>query len=209
MQEDTAISPSLIDWGVAWRPLPGQHVCGDMHLVKTLSDGVLLAVVDGLGHGDEAVVASKTAVRVLERHAEDTLVGLFHRCHLELHRTRGVVMTAAVLHEGENRLNWMGVGNVEAVLVHAHRSSRPASERVLLRNGIVGYRLPELRLSSPPIAPDDLLIFATDGIGPGFAEGLVLDDPPQRIADRILKRHVKPWDDALVLVVRYVGSDHE
>jgi len=172
MHKDTAISPSLIDWGVAWRALPGQNVCGDLHLVKTLTDGVLLAVADGLGHGDEAVVAAKTAVRVLERHGEDSLVGLFHRCHAELTKTRGVVMTAAVLREGDKRFSWLGVGNVEAVLVRAHVSGRPASERVLLRNGIVGYRLPELRGNSPPIASGDLLIIATDGIGPGFTEGL-------------------------------------
>src|SRR5436309_3721686 len=150
MHKDTAISPSLIDWGVAWRALPGQNVCGDLHLVKTLTDRVLLAVVDGLGHGDEAVVAAKTAVRVLERHGEDSLVGLFHRCHAELTKTRGVVMTAAVLREGDKRFSWLGVGNVEAVLLRARVSGRPASERVLLRNGIVGYRLPELRVNSPP-----------------------------------------------------------
>jgi serine phosphatase RsbU (regulator of sigma subunit) len=36
---------------------------------------------------------------------------------------------------------------------------------VLLRSGVVGYQLPTLRASTLPIAPGDLLIFATDGIG--------------------------------------------
>jgi negative regulator of sigma-B (phosphoserine phosphatase) len=57
----------LIDWGVASRALPGQAVCGDMHLIKPVGDGVLLAVVDGLGHGDEATVAAKTALASLEK----------------------------------------------------------------------------------------------------------------------------------------------
>ena len=51
---------------------------------------------------------------------------------------------------------------------------------------------------------------ATDGIGAGgFTEGLVRSDSPQQIADRILKRHFKGTDDALVLVVRYVGRGRE
>jgi hypothetical protein len=38
---------------------------------------------------------------------------------------------------------------------------------------------------------------------------LVRSDSPQQIADRILKRHFKGTDDALVLVARYVGRGRE
>jgi len=55
---------------VASRPLPGEVVCGDRHLIKPTTDGVLAAVVDGLGHGDEATAAAKTAIAVLESHAK-------------------------------------------------------------------------------------------------------------------------------------------
>ena len=42
------------------------------------------------------------------------------------------------------------------------------------------------------------------------AEGMIVrTDSPQRIAERILQRHFKGNDDALVLVVRYVGGGHE
>jgi len=53
------IISGLIWWGVAERALPGQTVSGDKYLVKPLADGVLLAVVDGLGHGGEATAAAK------------------------------------------------------------------------------------------------------------------------------------------------------
>ena len=86
---------------------------------------------------------------------------------------------------------------------------RATSERVLLRSGIVGYRLPELRTSTQSIRPSDLLVFATDGISAGFTKDLPPGDAPQRLADLILERHFKGTDDALVLVVRYVGPNHE
>src|SRR5262249_41555504 len=107
------------------------------------------------------------------------------------------------------KLEWLGVGNVEALLLRADAPAKLAADRVLLRNGLVGYKLPELRTSVVTIAPLDLLVFATDGIRPGFANGWTRSAPPQQIADSIMERHFKGTDDALVLVVRYLGTGHE
>ncbi len=209
MQDESVISTPLIAWGVASRPLPGEVVCGDRHLIKPTTDGVLAAVVDGLGHGDEATAAAKTAIAVLESHAEESLTSLVKRCHEALTKTRGAVMTLARLRWLGSELTWLGVGNVEAILLRADRQAKAPSDRVLLRSGLVGYQLPVLRATTLALAPDDLLIFATDGIDAGFNEGLVYSDSPQQLADRILERHFKGHDDALVLVVRYLGTQHE
>ena len=75
------------------------------------------------------------------------------------------------------------------------------------RAGVIGFRLPALRIDSVPVKAFDTLIMATDGIQPDFAEALSLDGRPQRIADSILSHHRKPNDDALVLVARYLGGD--
>ena len=208
MHDESLISTPLIAWGVASRALPGQVVSGDLHLIKPITDGVLAAVVDGLGHGDEALTAAKTAIAVLESHAEEPLAALVKHCHAALTQTRGVVMTVATLRSLEDTLGWLGVGNVEAILLRANRQAK-ASDRVLLRSGLVGYRLPDLRASTLPLAPEDLLIFATDGLDAGFDKGLVRSDSPQQLADSILERHFKGHDDALVLVVRYLGVRHE
>lgn len=207
MLEATVISRPLITWGVAARPLPGHNVSGDLHLVKPLPNGVLLAALDGIGHGDEAAAAARAAVDVLENHAEISLPPLVSRCHAALTRTRGVVMTLAFLDHLAGTLTWLGVGNVEALLVRANPAAKPGAERVLLRSGLVGYQLPQLRESVLPITPGDLLVFATDGIGPGFACGWERNRPSQEIADHIMERHFRGTDDALVLVVRYLGHE--
>jgi len=209
MQDESVISTPLIAWGVASRPLPGEVVCGDRHLIKPTTDGVLAAVVDGLGHGDEATAAAKTAIAVLESHAEESLTSLVKRCHEALTKTRGAVMTLARLRWLGSELTWLGVGNVEAIMLRADRQAKARSDRVLLRSGLVGYQLPVLRATTLALAPDDLLIFATDGIDAGFNEGLVYSDSPQQLAERILECHFKGHDDALVLVVRYLGTQHE
>ncbi len=203
------ISERLIAWGFANRPRPGHDVSGDLHLVQPFSDGVLLAAVDGVGHGPEATAAASLAVEILERHAAEPLDTLVRRCHAALMRTRGVVMTVATLDPVQSRLAWLGVGNVEARLFRAEAGATPATDSAVLRNGLVGFKLPELRAGVVAVAPGDVLVFATDGIGAGFAQGWARSEGPQQIADRIMERHFKGTDDALVLVARYLGHGHE
>jgi len=194
--------------GAAARAFPGEAVSGDLHLVKAFNHTVLLAAVDGVGHGEEATAAARLAVRILECHAEEPPTELISRCHVGLLATRGVVMTVASLDPGQNQLAWAGVGNVEVRLVRAGANADAAMERAVLRNGLVGYKLPELREQAISIAPKDLLVFATDGVGPDFAHGWARSASPRQIAEGIMERHFKGTDDALVLVVRYLGSTH-
>ncbi|PYI87329.1 MAG: stage II sporulation protein E (SpoIIE) [Verrucomicrobia bacterium] len=209
MTEQILNPASLIDWSVAARALPGQPVSGDMHLIKPFADGILIAAVDGLGHGDEATMAAKAAIDTLTQYAEESVISLAHRCNAALTRTRGVVMTAAVLNRRDETVTWLGIGNVEGRLLRADAKAMPPSESVLLRGGVVGYQMPTLQASVLPLGRGDVLILATDGIRVGFTAGLTLSDPPKQIAARILDRYFKGNDDALVLVVRYLGLHYD
>lgn len=198
----------LIEWGVASRAMEKEAESGDLHLVQPRPEGVLVAVVDGLGHGQEAAAAARIAITELAESARGSLISLMTRCHQKLVGTRGVVMTLASINELEDSmptLTWLGVGNVEGLVLRADPKGVPGVEGVLSRGGVVGYQLPMLQASVVPIRRGDTLVLATDGIRSGFVEGLALSDPPQKMADRILDRHGKDTDDALALVVRYLG----
>jgi hypothetical protein len=109
-------------------------------------------------------------------------------------------------------MTWLGVGNVECVLLHtdlptrAAHPARPARTSLVTRGGIVGSELPPLRTDVVSVAAGDTLIVATDGIKHGFADGVGTETPPQQLADQILARFHKGTDDALVLVARYLGG---
>src|SRR6266508_2143354 len=208
MPEASVGTPALIEWGVATLALPGETQSGDLHLVKPVGTGALVAVVDGLGHGAEAASAAQAAVAALERHATESPVPLIERCHRALHGTRGAVMSVALFARRERSMTWFGIGNVEGLLLYGDGAARSGSPRASLvtRGGIVGSELPRLHPVVLPIAPGDTLIFATDGIREGFADGLSPEAPPQQLADQILARHGKGTDDALVLVARYLGG---
>ncbi len=193
-----------IDWGVASAAQSGQVVSGDSFVVAPFPTGALVAVVDGLGHGQSAAAASEIAAATLTAHASEPVVALVQRCHAALARSRGVVLTLAALSAAENRMTWLGVGNVEGFLLRADPHSPRQS--ILLRGGVVGYQLPPLRAFTLSLAHGDTLILASDGVKSTFADGVKPADSPQQIADDILDHCNKQMDDALVLVVRYLGG---
>ncbi len=199
------VEQPVLEWGLATLALPGHVESGDRHVVQPFPNGVLVAAVDGLGHGEEAAAAAKLAVSILERHAQEEVITLLRRCHEALRGTRGVVMSVASFRAPDSMLTWLGVGNVEGLLLREAADSALRHEALVLRGGVVGAELPPLRVSVIPVMRGDMLIFATDGIREGFTERLALSDPPQELADRILARHAKGTDDALVLVARYAG----
>jgi len=195
----------LVDWAVASRAHPDQTESGDRYLVAPLPSGVLLGAVDGLGHGTEAAAAACAAVTLLEAHRGESVIDLVHRCHAALATTRGVVMSLASHDALDQTLTWIGVGNVEGIVLRADRAADPSRQTLLLRGGVVGYQLPELHASVVAVSPGDTLVFATDGIRSDFGWRLDPGDPPRQIADRILAEHGNTQDDALVLVARFPG----
>lgn len=198
-------SASLIDWAVTSQALAGQTESGDRHVVRFFPNGVLVGVVDGLGHGAEAARAAKVAVAVLDEHAHEPIPFLLKRTHEALKATRGAVISLASFHASDNTMTWLGVGNVEGILVRADPQQGRAIESILLQAGLIGMNLPSLRPSVVPVSRGDTLILVTDGISNDFRLQLVLSGRPQQIADRLCARHSKSTDDALVLVARYCG----
>jgi len=198
-------SGPLLEWGVAARPLPGEHESGDHFLVKTFDDGALLAVVDGLGHGAEAAAAARRAVATIEAAAHDPLPMLLKRCHDALLGTRGVVMSVAAIDTVHGQVTWVGVGNVDAWLLRPHLEGGKARTSLVPRGGVLGRDVPPVSPVTLAIEPGDLLVFATDGIREGFVEAMSLQEAPQRAASRVMATHGKGTDDALVLVARYLG----
>jgi serine/threonine protein phosphatase PrpC len=196
---------TLVHWGVATLALEGQTESGDLHLVQPVQDGVLVAVLDGLGHGEEAAAAARLAVSTLERYSEEPPLSLLQRCHLALKGSRGVVMSLARFDAPRGTMTWLGVGNVEGVLHHVDWSERSGRASLVTRGGIVGGEIPAVQAAMIPVNAGDTLVFATDGIASGFLSDVSAREEPQRLADHLLARYGKGTDDALVLVAKYLG----
>jgi len=199
------IKEPMVEYGVAKLALPGHDESGDRHLVRCNKNGVLIAAIDGIGHGEQAAEAATIAASILNASLDEPIISLVEQCHQQLRPTRGVVLSLASIDPAHGMMTWIGVGNVQGVLMHANAKNGSPKETLLLRAGVVGSRLPPLQATVIPVAKDDTLFFVTDGVSGDFTESLSILGNPQRAADRILERYRIGNDDALVLVARLIG----
>lgn len=184
--------------GVAARTHSGEVVSGDLHFLQHFPHGLLLGLIDGLGHGQHAYAAAHTAAAACAANPAAPLEHVLRACHFACLSTRGVVLTLVRLDLAIGQLDWVGVGNVDAFLI------RGQTQRKSLRlwAGLVGQRLPEVRVESLPVAAGDLIVMATDGIKSGFAEDIRASDSVGRIASLTMATYFRDTDDATVVALR-------
>ena len=194
------VTSLFMKWSVAHRPLNDAAESGDLCVVRPFPDGIVIAVLDGAGHGNEASAAVAAAAKVFEEHAAERPISLLRMCHDALRNTRGAALSVASIRPSEGFMTWAGVGNVEGILFRGDPSFRPRSEALVNRAGVVGRRLPALSGTVLPIEAGDTVVFTTDGVTHGFTKLISPGAPPKRTADLILARHGKKSDDALVVV---------
>jgi serine/threonine protein phosphatase PrpC len=186
-------------WGAAIRPKTGQSVSGDAYVILPFLDNHLLAaVIDGLGGGEAAAEAAQRAVSVLERQPTLELTELMNQADRALAGSRGAVMALLRLNDRDRSAEFVGVGNI-GVQVYSDLPIKPIS-----KNGIVGYRLPQLLRMTYTYNSGDIFVLYSDGISSRFTTERPPDlhQSPQQIADEILQRFGKDNDDATVVVIR-------
>jgi serine/threonine protein phosphatase PrpC len=201
-----------LQWGVAKHSQGQEAECGDAFTIQPTAAGFLVAVIDGLGHGPEAARAAERAVDAINQTAEQPLQDIMRACHRGLLSSRGAAISVAQIDLAEQRLSWLGVGNVEGVVLSpiTHQDSSWRTESLVVRGGVVGYEMPNLQTGHVTFGLGSILVFATDGIKEGFSSSIRAGTDPQWTADQIMGGFDRGTDDALVLVVRHVwgGSDH-
>jgi phosphoserine phosphatase RsbX len=194
-----------IEWGIATRCRLGEAMSGDLAVVSRLPQGALVAGIDGVGHGSEAARAARTAAAAIREDPDDDLVRLVQRCHSALRGTRGAAISLALVSTSGSRMTWLGVGNVEGRVLSGDPGAARQKSSLALGRGVLGHELPAMQAAAITMRPGDVLLLATDGVDPRFADSLELSGSSQTISDRILSDHWRPSDDALVIVVRYLG----
>jgi serine/threonine protein phosphatase PrpC len=186
-------------WGAVNRPKQGQSISGDTYVVEPYGDNhLLVAVIDGLGGGEEASLASQSAAVVLKKNPEHPLEELIRQSHQALRSTRGAVIALLRLHTTTQQADFIGVGNI-GIQVYSTNQIKPIS-----KNGILGYRMPTLLKLSYTYNSGDTFVLYSDGISGRFSMDSKIDKTlvPQDIAQAILDLYGKSNDDATVVVLR-------
>jgi negative regulator of sigma-B (phosphoserine phosphatase) len=188
-----------VSWGAACRPKAGQSVSGDVFVVAPFGpSGLQVAVIDGLGGGVEAERAAEGAATVIRARPGYEPLDLIRQAHTALHNTRGAVIGILTFDLQQRGVTYIGVGNI-GTQVYSSQPIKPIS-----KNGILGYRLPQLLKLSYSYNLGDTFVLYSDGISSRFSLDPQLNhgQPPQSLAELILSRYGKMNDDATVVVVR-------
>src|SRR5258706_7005854 len=106
------VTTRRVEWAKASRPIAPGQVSGDLCLVRESAHGVLVAVVDGWGHGPDAASAAQRAVALLGGGGLDRPIEVVRRCDEGLRGSRGVVLSLAWFDSAMDTMTWIGVGNV-------------------------------------------------------------------------------------------------
>jgi anti-sigma regulatory factor (Ser/Thr protein kinase) len=199
-----SVSP-VPEWqhALARRPCFGEVVTGDGSVVQPLAQGLMVAILDVLGHGEQAHLLARRCERWLAAHAHANVVGVLEDLHHAIKGSVGTAITLAHLDATAGQMTVVGVGNTRLYTVGA------PGVRIEAQPGIVGgTQLPRLRPSTVRISPRDVVVFTTDGIrGQLSAQDLqpLASHPVQHLAQQVLREHGHVYDDATCLVLRCPG----
>ncbi len=185
------------DVGVASRPYPGMSVNGDSFAVKLWNHHLLVAVIDGLGHGQFAHRAAQAAREYVERHFDQPFAGMFRGTARACRATRGVVMAVARFDCAQGTMALAGIGNVQ---VRVLDGAEPG--KLLMRRGVLGARAPLPLVTERAWLPGAAFVLHTDGVSSHWGSDDLVGDSAAAVAQSLLRAHAYEHDDATVLIVK-------
>ena len=193
-------APGPTQIGALVVPKPGETSCGDRWCYHERVEGILVAGIDGLGHGLGAEQASTEACRVLEIEKHRPPSRLMQLLHEALRPTRGAAVTLLEVDWDAGRITSVSVGNVQAALINGTETKRIASD-----NGIVGHVISRPRELQHPCQPDTVLVLHSDGLTTSWqAERYpgLMQHHAALIAGVLYRDCRRGRDDSLVVVIR-------
>ncbi len=193
---------SKLNIGAASRCHPTEQLNGDAYLVSNVNAHLCLAVViDGLGHGKEANLASELAKESILLKPDLPLDSLMKHIHNSIRGTRGAVVGLARINTETNKLEFSGIGNIESFVMTSN-----GKKTLLSFGGIMGHNMRTPRLFELDFVPGNTLCMYSDGITSRWKiEDINWNDPPQKNAEYLLNNYSRSNDDATVLVVSYAS----
>jgi len=181
-------------------PYPGEQVCGDGWACHSGKDATTIMVVDGLGHGPQAALATEAALAAFDCVATASPASIIALANERMTQTRGGAVAVAQIAHGSATVRYGGIGNISGALIH-----EGASRGLFSHNGTVGAQIRNLRELEYPCLPGTLLVMHSDGVATRWNladyPGLVTCHPAV-VAAVLYRDFRRSRDDATVLVAR-------
>ena len=188
------------EYGFAAKALQGDE-CGDSGITLEQKGILLCAVIDGVGHGTNAAIAAVTAKNYIEANSEAPLTEILQGVHEVLKSTQGAVVCLCRIDIKSGQLTMAGIGNITCRIFRGLDS-----ERLLSREGILGYMVSTPREHTRKLDNAALLLMHSDGVREHFElfeYPDLLKGNAASVAARVVDTLGKNNDDASCLAVRF------
>lgn len=183
------------------RPFWTESVSGDAIVFKAFGEKLLLAVIDGTGHGHEAHSVSSKMAEYIDNLPECTLPHhIIQQLHGILEPCIGASVGIAVLDTVKQEVTYSGVGNISAYILGHHDHSFSSA------SGTVGNKFRRIPSETRTLMAGDLIILHSDGIKSRFYtqfEVAHLKQSVRQILRYIFSNFEKKHDDASCIVYRF------
>lgn len=193
-------SSKHLELGASSRPKPGETLNGDSYAITHLSaTRTLVSVIDGLGHGKEAHLASSLAKEQILLRQDSPVDVLIKQIHSALKGTRGATVALALIDSEKKTIRFTGIGNIETWVF-----SEIGKKGLLSYGGIIGHNMRTPKIFDVDFSPGDTLCMFSDGISTRWnCDDIEMKANTQSVAESIMNKFSKINDDASILVVRY------
>ena len=188
--------------GAASRCKPGETLNGDSCVISNLSsDKTIAAIIDGLGHGKEAHMASNIIKEQILLKSELPLVELINYTHQAARGTRGAVIGLVYINIETSKLSFVGIGNIEGFVI-----SSTGKKSLISFGGILGHNIRTPQIFEFPFNKGDSVCLFSDGINTRWnADEIDWKEHPQKIADFLINNYSRSNDDATVLIINHAS----
>src|SRR5438309_97834 len=105
-----------VDIAVVASPIGGETLSGDGYSIREDSAGILLVVIDALGHGGPAAEVLEMALSVFRSAEPHPIDWIFQVLDERLAGTRGAVAAIALISPREGQLTWASIGDVQGTI---------------------------------------------------------------------------------------------
>jgi serine/threonine protein phosphatase PrpC len=188
-----------LDFASYSRPCRGEHVNGDIAVMERRGHLLMLAVIDGLGHGPEANRVSLRAREFLQRRWTGDVVGTMRELHEALRGSLGAVAGIAVIDARSGEARFAGIGNI------AYRMFGPRAGRLVSMAGNLGQQIRTPQLQQHRLTKEDVVVMYSDGIKDRFEQEeypQLLYQSASTISRTVVERFGKAHDDATCVALR-------
>ena len=175
--------------------------CGDFCIISPREESILIALIDGLGHGVLAEEIARAAGDCILSNQDEKLHRIICKTDIAAERQPGGRCRALpAVHSGR------AVCRSAESEISQSESLERISRVLYSQDGIIGYSIPSPRSVEINLLRGSTIIMTSDGIDLNLESsvyGGLLSGSADFIAEKIISLR-KPFDDASCIVLRYM-----